>query len=149
MQEMVTNLIGRLKFSFAREDISSIIVNWRNDQMNKNASPNVRPCPFCKVELEYKGMENIHTGGRGLEAMEFLASIFTGLSILAIAVRDLLVKRTTFDFFVCPKCRYTIFIEESESRKTNAGDSNIYMEYRRNEQKVSNLIQDVRRKYNY
>jgi hypothetical protein len=94
-------------------------------------------------------MENIHTGGRGLEAMEFLASIFTGLSILAVAIRDLLVKRTTFDFFVCPKCHFTVFIEESESGATNTGDSNMYMEYKRKEQKVSNLIQDVRRKYNY
>lgn len=117
--------------------------------MDKKASPEVRKCPFCKVELVYKGMENIHTGGRGLEAMEFLASMFTGLSILAIAVRDLLVKRTTFAFFVCPKCHYTVFVEEPKRGAKNAGDSNMYMEYRRNEQKVSNLIQDVRRKYNY
>jgi uncharacterized protein (DUF2225 family) len=117
--------------------------------MNSQVSPVVRKCPFCKVELEYKGMENIHTGGRGLEAMEFLASIFTGLSILAIAVRDLLVKRTTFDFFVCPKCRYTVFVEESESSAKKTGNLNVYTEYKRKEQNVSNLIQDVRRKYLY
>ena len=117
--------------------------------MNNKVSPIIRQCPFCKVELEYKGMEDIHTGGRGLEAMEFLASIFTGLSILAVAIRDLLVKRTTFDFFVCPKCRYTVFVEESESGAKKTGDSNMYTEYRRKEQKVTNLIQDVRRKYNY
>lgn len=118
--------------------------------MNNKVSRIVRQCPFCKVELEYKGMEDIHTGGRGLEAMEFLASIFTRLSILAVAIRDLLVKRTTFDFFVCPKCRYTVFVEESETgAKKKSGDSNMYTEYRRKEQKVTNLIQDVRRKYNY
>ncbi len=117
--------------------------------MNNKVSPKARQCPFCKVKLEYKGMEDIHTGGRGLEAVEFLASIFTGLSILAVAIRDLLVKRTTFDFFVCPKCRYTVFVEESESGTKNGGDSNMHMEYRRKEQKVSNLIQDVRRKYIY
>ena len=117
--------------------------------MNKKVSPEARQCPFCKVELEYKGMEDIHTGGRGLEAVEFLASIFTGLSILAVAVRDLLVKRTTFDFFVCPKCRYTVFVQESKSGTKNTGDSNMYTEYRREGQKVTNLIQDVRRKYNY
>ena len=117
--------------------------------MNNKVSPIIRQCPFCKVELEYKGMEDIHTGGRGLEAMEFLASIITGLSILAVAIRDLLVKRTTFDFFVCPKCRYTVFVEESESGAKKTGDSNMYTEYRRKEQKVTNLIKHVRRKYNY
>ena len=117
--------------------------------MNNKVSPGVRKCPFCKVHLEYKGMEDIHTGGRGLEAVEFLASIFTGLSILAVAIRDLLVNRTTFDFFVCPKCGYTVFVEESEISATNSGDSSIYREYKRKEQEVSNLIQDVRRKYIY
>jgi uncharacterized protein (DUF2225 family) len=134
---------------FATDIIFSIIVKGRNDQMNNKVSPQERKCPFCRVELEYKGMEDIHTGGRGLEAVEFLASIFTGLSILAVAIRDLLVKRATFDFFVCPKCRYTVFVEKSENGAKKTGDSNMYKAYRRKEQKVTNLIQDVRRKYIY
>jgi hypothetical protein len=44
---------------------------------------------------------------------------------------------------------YTVFVEESENGAKKTGDSNMYTEYRRKEQKVSNLIQDVRRKYNY
>ncbi len=44
-----------------------------------------RLCPTCRVRLEYRGMEDIHTGGRGLEIAELLGSIFTGLSFIAIA----------------------------------------------------------------
>lgn len=35
-----------------------------------------RLCPTCKVRLEYKGIEDVHTGGRRLEVAELLASIF-------------------------------------------------------------------------
>lgn len=33
-------------------------------------------CPTCKVRLEYKGIEDVHTGGRRLEVAELLTSIF-------------------------------------------------------------------------
>jgi hypothetical protein len=89
-------------------------------------------------------MEDIHTGGRGLEIAEFLCSIFTGLSFIAIAVRDLMVKRTTFDFYVCPKCHYTIFVEE-DSSTVKGTKLNGYIEYKKRLKNVSQLISEIKK----
>jgi hypothetical protein len=103
-----------------------------------------RLCPNCKVKLEYKGIEDVHTGGRELEILELIGSIFLGFSI--IAIRDLLVKRTTFDFYVCPKCRYTIFVEEDSSPKAGNGETPYgYLEYRKRLKDVSELISEIKR----
>lgn len=106
-----------------------------------------RLCPTCKVRFEYKGMEDVHTGGRGLEIAEILASILLGFPV--IAIRDLMVKRTTFDFYVCPKCHYTIFVEEnSNSIGNNSTKRNIYMEYKKRLKHVSQLTNEIK-KANY
>jgi hypothetical protein len=107
-----------------------------------------RLCPTCKLRLEYKGMEDIHTGGRGLEIIELLSSIFTGLSFLAIAIRDLMVKRTTFDFYVCPKCRYTILVEDSVPKADNGEELDRYLEYRKRQKEVLELISEVKKASN-
>jgi predicted nucleic-acid-binding Zn-ribbon protein len=103
-----------------------------------------RLCPTCKVQLIYRGMEDIHTGGRGLEIAEFLASIVLGFSV--IPIRDLLVKRTTFDFYVCPKCRYTTFVEEDSNTTGNASTKrNVYIEYKKKLKNVSQLINEIKK----
>lgn len=107
-----------------------------------------RLCPTCKVRLEYKGMEDVHTGGRGLEIAELLASIFVGFSV--IAIRDLMVKRTTFDFYVCPKCHYTILIEEDSSTiGNNSTKRNVYIEYKKKLKDVSRLINEIKKVNNF
>jgi Zn-finger nucleic acid-binding protein len=103
-----------------------------------------RLCPTCRVKLEYRGMEDIHTGGRTLEIVEFICSIFTGLSFLAITVRDLMVKRTTFDFYVCPRCRYTIFVEDVPDKTNNHVQNNLYIEYKQKLNEVSRQIRDIK-----
>lgn len=35
-------------------------------------------CPTHKVQLEYKGMEDVHTGGIGLEVMELIGTFLWG-----------------------------------------------------------------------
>ena len=107
-----------------------------------------RLCPTCKVKLEYRGMEDIHTGGRGLEVVELICSILTGLSVLAIAVRDLMVKRTTFDFYVCPQCHYTIFIEDVSVKVENDHKHNLYVEYKKRLNDVSMQLKDIKRASN-
>ncbi len=107
-----------------------------------------RLCPTCKVQLIYRGMEDIHTGGRGLEIAEFLASIVLGFSV--IPIRDLLVKRTTFDFYVCPKCRYTTFVEEDSNTTGNASTKrNVYIEYKKKLKNVSQLINEIKKVNNF
>lgn len=101
-----------------------------------------RHCPNCKVQLEYKGKEDVHTGGRGLEILELIGSIFVGFSI--IAIRDLLVKRTRFDFYVCPKCHYTIFVKEDTSNNGNNNTRyNGYREYKKKLEYVSKILSDI------
>jgi hypothetical protein len=108
--------------------------------MNKEALIK-RKCPIHKVQLEYKGMEDVHTGGRGLEFLELIGSILLGFSI--IAIRDLMVKRTTFDFYVCPICRYTIFVEE-DSSTNNIEKDNGYREYKEKLKNVSQLLSEIK-----
>ena len=109
----------------------------------ENNTQGERKCPFCKINLQYKGMEDVHTGGRVLEIVEFLASVFAGLSILAIALRDIMVKRTTFDFYVCPQCHYTVFVEETGSKIDGDEQVNFYAEYRKTTKKVANLLNEI------
>jgi hypothetical protein len=101
-----------------------------------------RRCPTCKLQLKYKGNEDVHTGGRGLEILELIGSIFLGYSV--IAIRDLMVKRTTFDFYVCPKCHYTIFVEEDTSNNSNNNTKyNGYREYKKKLENVSKILRDI------
>jgi hypothetical protein len=103
-----------------------------------------RKCPIHKVELEYKGMEDVHTGGRGLEFLELIGSIFVGFSI--IAIRDLMVKRITFDFYVCPICHYTILVEEDSSNNANNNTKyNGYREYKKRLENVSQMLSDIKK----
>lgn len=94
-------------------------------------------CPTHQVQLEYKGMEDVHTGGKALEVIELIGTFFWGVSF--ILLRDLMVKRTTFDFYVCPICHYTVFIQEDSSNKGNNGTE--YKQYREYKKKLENVSQ--------
>jgi hypothetical protein len=102
-------------------------------------------CPTHKVQLEYKGMENVHTGGLGLEIMELIGTLVWGVPV--ILLRDLLVTRTTFDFYVCPVCHYTVFIEEDSSN--NANDATEYTAYKKKLKNVSQMLSEIKKISNF
>ena len=99
-------------------------------------------CPTHKVQLEYKGMEDVHTGGRGLEIMELIGTFFWGVSIMIL--RDLLVTRTTFDFYICPICHYTVFVEDSSNNANNDTEYKEYREYKKKLNNVSQILSEIK-----
>lgn len=56
-----------------------------------------------------------------------------------------MVKRTTFDFYVCPKCHYTIFVEEDSSIIDNdSTEHNVHIEYKKKLKMVSQLVNEIK-----
>ena len=125
-----------------------ILFSWyKNEKGGKDVMSTEIPfegkCPTHKVQLEYKGMEDVHTGGIGLEIMELIGTLFWGVSVMIL--RDLLVKRTTFDFYVCPICHYTMLIEEdSGNNENNDTEYNEYREYKKKLENISQILSEIR-----
>jgi DNA-directed RNA polymerase subunit RPC12/RpoP len=50
----------------------------------------------------------------------------------------------TFDFYVCPKCHYTIFVKEDTSNNGNNNTRyNGYREYKKKLEYVSKILSDI------
>ncbi len=58
-----------------------------------------------------------------------------------------MVKRRTFDFYVCPKCHYTILVEE-DSSTINGTKLNGYIEYKKRLKNVSQLVSEIKKANN-
>ncbi len=105
-----------------------------------------RICPTCKVQFEYKGVVDAYIGRRGFEIVELIGSIFVGFLILAI--RHLMVRRTTFNSYVCPLCHYTTLIMKDADTITDTDRSIKYNEYREYKKKleiISQLFSEIKR----
>ncbi len=105
-----------------------------------------RLCPTCNVQLDYKGIVAAHLGGRGFEIAGFIGSIFLGFPLMAI--RDLMVKRTAFNSYICPLCHYTTLVMEEDDSSTTTDRTikyNEYREYKKKLENVSQLFSEVKR----
>lgn len=67
-----------------------------------------------------------------------------------MVIRDLLVKRTTFDFYVCPICHYTVFVqEESSNNGNNAVEYKEYREYKKKLENISQMVSEIKKMSNF
>jgi uncharacterized protein (DUF2225 family) len=130
-----------------RKHFLQLLLNKKGGKIMSRQMPFEGECPTHKVQLEYKGMEDVHTGGKELEIMELIGTFFWGIPV--ILLRDLLVRRTTFDFYVCPICHYTVFIEDSSNNANNATEYNGYREYKKKLKNVSQLLSEIKNLNSY
>jgi hypothetical protein len=105
-----------------------------------------RLCPTCEMQLEYKGIVDAYIGRRGFEIVELIGSIFVGFPIISIT--HLMVRRTTFNSYVCPLCHYTTLILGEDNLRTNTDSSircNEYREYKKKLENISQLFNEIKR----
>jgi hypothetical protein len=130
-----------------RKHFLQLLLYEKGGKIMNREMPFEGKCPTHKVQLEYKGMEDVHTGGKKLEIIELIGTLFWGIPV--ILLRDLLVRRTTFNFYVCRICHYTVFIEDSSNNANNATEYNEYREYKKKLGNVSQILSEIKNLNNY